>query len=91
MDVLRRIMPRKMKRDQYSFELLKSSSNIELSTGVGPGTPLPRNFSHYDSIRIAPSSQSTVRRPPVCNKVRILNSRESSKTIETCFLSCKCV
>lgn len=63
MDVLRRIMPRKMKRDQYSFELLKSSSNMELSTGVGPNTPLPRNFSHYDSIRIAPSSQSAVRKP----------------------------
>uniref|UniRef100_A0A8R1EM44 Uncharacterized protein n=1 Tax=Caenorhabditis japonica TaxID=281687 RepID=A0A8R1EM44_CAEJA len=50
-----------MRRDEYSFELLKSSSNIELSSGVSSGTPsLPRNFSHYDSIRDAPPTQSAI-------------------------------
>ncbi|CAI5453321.1 unnamed protein product [Caenorhabditis angaria] len=71
MDVLRRILPRKMKRDQYSFELLKSNSAIELSATISrrrdssltspatSATRLPRNFSQYDSLRIAPSSQTT--------------------------------
>ncbi|CAD6186939.1 unnamed protein product [Caenorhabditis auriculariae] len=70
MDVLRRIMPRRMKRDQYSFELLKSSSAMELSSAASssrhnetPMTPLPRHFSQYDSIRIAPPAQSALAKP----------------------------
>ncbi|CAB3398091.1 unnamed protein product [Caenorhabditis bovis] len=60
MDVLRRIIPRKMKRDQYSFELLKSTSAMELSRRDSSTTPLPRHFSQYDSIQTAPSSQTAI-------------------------------
>ena len=76
MEVLRRLLPRRH-RDQYQFELLKSSSAHELLPRNRQGHSLPRYFSHHERLAstesiprlITPKVSGRIDEARVCEKI----------------------
>ncbi|WKY09163.1 hypothetical protein Q1695_001934 [Nippostrongylus brasiliensis] len=63
MNAIRRLLPRRVVRDQYSFELLRCSSAQDV-TASSPHADLPRYYSNYDHVVLqAPPSTTTCQVP----------------------------
>ncbi|EYC15706.1 hypothetical protein Y032_0036g3307 [Ancylostoma ceylanicum] len=78
LNAIRRLLPRKVVRDEYSFELLRSSSAHEMmpSSSTQPHADLPRYYSNYDHVTIqSPRLQasSSTASAPATSKVRSLD------------------
>ncbi|VDP07086.1 unnamed protein product [Heligmosomoides polygyrus] len=58
MSAFRRLLPRRIARDQYSFELLRSSSAQDVIPS-SPHAELPRYYSNYDHVLL--------QTPPTCS------------------------
>ncbi|KAK5965170.1 hypothetical protein GCK32_013391 [Trichostrongylus colubriformis] len=79
MNAFRRLLPKRVVRDEYSFELLRSSSAQDMMQS-SPHANLPRYYSNYDHVMLQTPPTTSSENPEKANDIITGEAEEMSET-----------